>query len=175
MDVSPDAARAAAWGACVKGLEIVPCELDEANAFVDRLHRHADPVPGHRFSIAVAADFYRVACCTVSAPARVVGVAIVGNPLARWLNDGFTLEVLRNCTDGTKNACSILYGAAWRSARGMGYRRLVTYTGKHESGASLRAAGFRVVAEVKPQSWHRKGRPRVDKRPKQAKLRWEAA
>lgn len=142
-------------------LEIVPCDLDEANAFVSAHHRTHKKVRGQKFSVAVAAT------------GAVVGVAISGKPRARNLNDGWTLEVYRNCTDGTKNACSALYMASWRTARNMGYRRMVTYIGVDEPGTSLKAAGWKLVAEVKGASWDRGARPRVDKHPTQDKLRWE--
>jgi len=96
-------------------LEIVPCELVEANDFVSQHHRHHRPVTGHKFSLAV------------SDGETVRGVAIVGRPSSRMLQDGETLEVTRVATDGAINACSALYAACWRAARAMGYRRLVTY------------------------------------------------
>lgn len=96
-------------------LELIPMTLREANAFVEQHHRHHKPVVGHKFSIGV------------SDGEKVVGVAIVGRPVGRFLDDGWTLEVTRLCTDGTHNACSMLYAAAWRAARAMGYRRVVTY------------------------------------------------
>lgn len=74
-----------------------------------------------------------------------MGVAIVGRPVSRHLDDGWTLEVNRLCTDGSRNACSALYAAAWRAARAMGYKRLVTYILESENGASLRAAGWKCV------------------------------
>ena len=146
-------------------LIIVPTSLAEANAFVAQHHRHHDPVPGCKFSIAVAAD------------GDVVGVAIVGRPVARHLNDGWTLEVNRCCTDGTRNACSMLYGAAWRATKSLGYRKLITYTLEEEGGASVRGAGWKLVgqATTKPgQGWNVKTRPRVDTHPLQQKLKWEA-
>lgn len=103
----------------------------------------------------------------------MVGVAIAGNPVARMLNDGLTIEITRCCTDGTRNACSMLYGAVWRAARAMGFRRGITYTLPEEGGASLRAAGWRLVGEAGGGSWDREGRPRTDKHPTQTKLRWE--
>lgn len=96
-------------------LEVCPVSLKEANAFVEQHHRHHKPVVGHKFSIA----------CTDGE--NIVGVAIVGRPVARYLDDGWTLEVNRLCTDGTKNACSFLYAAAWRAVRAMGYHKLITY------------------------------------------------
>jgi hypothetical protein len=105
----------------------------------------------------------------------VRAVAIVGRPVARHLADGFTAEVTRLASDGTRNACSMLYGAAWRAARALGYRRLVTYTLAEERGASLRGAGWRLVGEAGGGSWNRPkvGRARVDMHPTQRKLRWE--
>lgn len=111
-------------------LELQPVTLAEANAFVAKHHRHHKPVTGHKFSIGCIAD------------GRLVGVAIVGRPVSRYLDNGLTLEVNRLCTDGTKNACSMLYAAAWRAARAMGYHKIITYTLDTENGASLRAAGW---------------------------------
>jgi hypothetical protein len=105
---------------------------------------------------------------------ELVGVAIVGRPVARHLDDGWTLEVLRNCTTGQPNVCSFLYGAAWRATRTLGYRKLITYTLASEPGTSLRAAGWRVVGEVKPQGWDRPNRARDNGDP-QERLRWEVA
>lgn len=105
--------------------------------------------------------------------ADIVGVAIVGKPVARMPNDGYTAEVVRLCVVDAPNACSMLYGASWRAARAMGYRRLVTYTLPEEGGASLRASGWRLVGEAGGGTWSRKDRPRVDLHPTQRKLRWE--
>lgn len=106
-------------------LTIVPIEFAEANEFVLRHHRHHKPCVGHKFSLAVSTE----------KPMLIVGVAIIGRPVARMADNGWTLEVNRCCTDGTKNACSILYAAAWRVAKGMGYRKLITYTLPSEGGA----------------------------------------
>lgn len=143
-------------------LEVVPITLAEAQIFVERHHRHHGRVVGHICSLAVAKA------------GEVVGVAIVGRPVARGNQDGFSAEVTRCCSDGTRNVCSMLYGAAWRAARALSYRRLITYTLKSESGASLRASGWRVVGEVRGRSWNTPSRPRVDTNPAQDKLRWEA-
>lgn len=114
----------------------------------------------------------------------VVGVVILGRPVARLLQDGFTAEVTRLATvrepdedgreRGPRNACSMLYAAAWRVARALGYRRLVTYTLVEEGGASLTAAGWRRVGEAGGGSWSRGERPRIDSHPTQLKCRWEA-
>lgn len=146
-------------------LRIVPITLAEANAFVESHHRHHAPMPGAKFCIAAADEV-------------VHGVTIVGRPVARLLDTGWTLEVNRCCTDGTRNACSMLYGAAWRATRALGYLKLITYTLEEEGGASLRGAGWRCLghATTKPgQGWNVASRPRVDTHPLQQKLKWEAA
>jgi hypothetical protein len=143
-------------------LTVIPCDLSDANAFVKRWHRHHPPVVGHKFSIAVA-----------DSECNVVGVAIIGRPVARSLDNGWTLEVTRVATDGTHNACSALYGAARRAAFALGYRRLVTYTLATESGSSLVGSGWKTIGEAGGGSWNRRSRPRVDKHPTQVKIRWE--
>lgn len=145
-------------------LTVIPCDLADANAFVSQHHRHHKPVPGHKFSLAV---------CDETATIR--GVAIVGRPVARGLDNGWTLEVNRVATDGCPNACSALYGAARRATFALGYRKLVTYTLPSEGGASLRGAGWTLIGEAGGGSWSSKSRPRVDKHPTQTKLRWETA
>ena len=144
------------------GLTLMPLTLREARAFVDQRHRHHAAPVGGLFAVGAAMG------------GRVCGVAIVGRPVARALDaDDYTAEVTRLCTDGTKNACSLLYGAAWRAARALGYRRLVTYTLPEEGGTSLRAAGWRCIGEAGGGSWSCPSRPRVDTHPTQTKLRWE--
>jgi hypothetical protein len=149
----------------LKELMLVPITLEGANEFVVRHHRHHAPVVGHKFSLGVARRF------------SVVGVAIVGRPVSRVLDNGWTLEVTRCCSDGTDNVCSMLYGAAWRAAKALGYKKLVTYTLQSEIGASLRAAGWQIVAEVQGRNWNQECRPRVDtpEQLRQNKFRWEAA
>ena len=142
-------------------LEIVPMTLREANAYVEQNHRHHGPVAGHKYSIGL------------SDGEKIVGVAIVGRPVSRHLDDGWTLEVNRLCTDGTKNACSMLYAAAWRAARAMGYKRLVTYILESENGASLRAAGWKCVGQAGGLRWTGERRPEVDLYPAQMKIRFE--
>jgi hypothetical protein len=144
-------------------LTIVPCDLSEAIAFVKQHHRHHRPPQGGKFAIAVADE------------AEVIrGVAIVGRPVARMSDDGWTLEVTRVATDGCPNACSALYGASWRAVKALGYRKLITYTLDTEPGDSLKGAGWKIVSEVKGRSWSCKSRPRIDKHPTQGKFRWEA-
>jgi hypothetical protein len=148
-------------------LAIIPIDFDEACAFVAQHHRHHKPPQGHKFSLAVATR-RQIGSSTPGGAGYgmhvdvIVGVAIVGRPVARSLDDRWTLEVTRCATDGTKNACSALYAAAWRAARAIGYRRLVTYTLPAEGGASLRAAGWRTVHKTKGGNWNTPARPRVD-------------
>lgn len=182
-------------------LELVPCSVQDAKAFIDEHHSKLDAPVSAYFALGVA---WR---------GRVVAVATVGRPVAKGLQDGFTAEVTRNCVDRTwldpheegtiagawvrarelgltglahaeyalralwragTTAASMLYGAAWRAARALGWRKLVTYTHQTEPGTSLVAAGWHVVAEVKARSWSCPSRPRVDRSPLQAKFRWEA-
>jgi len=120
-------------------------------------------VGGHKYSIAVKDG------------TKVVGVAIVGRPISRHLDNGWTLELNRCCTDGTKNACSMLYGAAWRAAKALGYKKLITYTLLHEGGVSLIASGWTLIGETGGGNWNVKSRPRIDTKHQQRKLKWEAA
>lgn len=143
-------------------LEAVPLTLAEANAFVEQLHRHHKPTVGHKFSIGAAVN------------EKIVGVCIVGRPVSRHRDDGGTLEVTRLCTDGTRNACSFLYGRAAKAAFALGYRRIGTYTMPEEGGASLRASGWKMIAETPGRSWSAKSRPRVDTHPLGQKLLWES-
>lgn len=143
-------------------LTLVPISLAEANEFVRTHHRHNAPVPGAKF------------CVACSEGETIVGVAIVGRPVARMANDGWTLEVNRVCTDGTRNANSFLYGAVRRAAWALGYKKLITYTLPEESGASLRAAGYQAMGEAGGGRWSRENRPRVDTHKLQAKIKWAA-
>lgn len=134
-------------------LRLVPVDLPTAKGFIADHHRHHRPPVGHKFSIGVVND-----------NDVLVGVICVGRPVARAFDDGLTLEVNRSATDGTSNANSMLYAAAWRAAKALGYRRLITYTQHGESGASLRAAGWRIVAELPARrGWHTPSRPRDDR------------
>lgn len=149
-------------------VEIVPCTLREACEFVANFHRHNKPPQGGLFAVGA------------SDGRSLVGVAVVGRPVARHLQDGGTVEVTRCCVvDGApKGTPSALYGAAWRAAKALGWRRLITYTLQAESGASLRGAGWKVVAELPPTragtGWV--NRPGREWQPVtgQAKLRWQA-
>lgn len=144
-------------------MQLIPITLAEANAFVKRHHRHHKPVQGAIVSVAVSIDD------------KVVGVATIGRPVSRMLQDGWTAEVTRLCTDGTRNAASFLLSRAKRVAQALGYKRVITYTLPEEGGASLRAAGWKVTNErAGGGPWSREARPRVDLHPQQMKIRWEA-
>jgi hypothetical protein len=147
--------------AAMSGLHLAPCFITEANEFVKQHHRHHKPVVSGLFAVAVAEG------------ETVVGVAIVGRPVARNADNGWTAEVTRVCTTGTKNAGSMLYGACWRAARALGYRKLITYTLPSEGGISLSGAGWKCLGEAGGGSWSRKERPRVDMHPTQIKWKWE--
>lgn len=134
-------------------LALAPITKDSARRFVGQVHRHN--LPPSRQCIGY------VAC--VDDTGAVRGVALWGIPSARKLNDGYTAEVLRVATDGAYNACSLLYGACKRGAAAAGYRRLYTYTLQSESGASLKASGWTLDADLPPsRGWNRPSRPRVE-------------
>lgn len=144
-------------------LRACPVDLATANAFVASLHRHHPPVVGHKFSIgAMRGD-------------ELVGVVIVGRPVARLRDDGVTLEVTRLCTDGSANVCSFLYGRAARAAFALGFSRIGTYTLPDEGGASLRASGWKLLGERGGGEWSVPSRPRQPmKSPTGQKWLWEA-
>lgn len=143
-------------------LHLQPVDFDEACLFIARHHRHHLPPVGWKFGIAV------------NDGTQIVGVITVGRPVARGYDNGLTLEVTRCCTDGTKNAASMLYGAAWRACKALGYQRLITYTLTTEPGTSLRAAGWKALRKTKGGSWDTPTRRRVDKAPTTQKTLWEA-
>lgn len=143
-------------------LEIRPIAFRDAQEYVRKYHRHNDAPRGGKYSVACYDD------------GRLCGVAICGRPVSRMLDDGITLEIYRVCTDGTHNACSCLYGAARRTAKAMGYKRIITYTLLTEPGTSLLASGFHSTGVTSGGEWTRENR----KRRSQAvyalrKVRWE--
>lgn len=121
-------------------LTIIPLTFRAGSAFVAQHHRHHKPPRGCKFVLGV---------CDGEGVLR--GVAMVGRPVARAYDDGLTAEVNRTATDGYPNANSALYGAAWRVAGAMGYRRLITYTQGDEPGVSLIAANLRRVRDIPPR------------------------
>lgn len=143
-------------------MELQPITLKEARRFVDLYHRHHKAPQGGLFAIGL------------SERNIVIGVAIVGHPVARMLQDGYTAEITRLCVnDGYYNACSMLYSACWRAAKAMGYKRLITYILSSENGTSLYASGFKLIGEAGGGNWNRKGRPRVDTHPLEQKKLFE--
>jgi hypothetical protein len=130
-------------------LVIVPAVWEDVQTFIAAHHRHHSSPVGMKF------------CLGLAQGDEIAGVASVGRPVARHFDDGWTLEVTRTCVVDAPNGNSMLYGACWRAAKALGYRRLVTYTQEGESGASLRAAGWRVVAERSARpGWDTPSRPR---------------
>lgn len=148
------------------GLTLVPVTLKQANEFVAEHHRHNKPVPGWKFGVGAADD---------EGVLRAVGIG--GRPVARAYDDGQTIEVVRVASDGTRNANSMIYGALQRAAFALGYRRVITYTMAEESGASLRAAGWKVIAQRPPRKgWSVPSRPRDNsKYVSSARTLWEVA
>ncbi len=142
-------------------LELRTISFKAACEYIDTYHRHHKKPCGWKFGLAAYQDNV------------LVGIAVVGRPVARKLDDGETIEVTRLCTNGAKNACSFLYGACARAAKALGYRRLVTYILDSEHGKSLKAAGWVATAVTQGGSWNRPSRGRVDKAPTCPKQRWE--
>ena len=145
-------------------IELTPITIRDAKAFVLQHHRHNKPPAGCKFSIGVTDG------------EQIVGVAMVGRPVSRNLDDGRTAEVLRVCVldDAPKNTCSMLYGASWRAWKAMGGNKILTYTLTKELGASVRGAGWTIVHETRPQGWDRPNRPRKDQLIySERKYRWE--
>lgn len=142
-------------------LRLSPISFKEACIFISKYHRHHLPPQGHKFSISV-----------IDETGEIHGVVCVGRPISRHQDNGTTLEVTRSCTDGTPNVNSMLYGAAWRVTRNLGYTKLITYTLVSEPGTSLKAAGFKCVGECQGGSWSRVERKRIDKHPLGQKNLW---
>lgn len=137
-----------------------PITFREASEYINTYHRHHGSTVGCKFCISVVDD-----------DGNVHGVAVAGRPVSRYLDDGVTLEINRVCSDGTRNVCSMLYGACCRVAKEMGYRRVITYTLISEDGASLKASNF--VCEGKAGGTHWTGsRNRGQEIPSEMKCRW---
>ena len=145
-------------------LKIAPISIRQANEMVKQHHRHSKPTTGAKFAISVTCD------------GVVVGVAIIGRPVARQLDDGQTVEVARVCTthESPKNVCSMLYSAAWRAWKAQGGTRIITYTLQDETGTSLKASNWRITKEVPAKSWNTPKRNRSEQAVyKKSKFRWE--
>lgn len=146
-------------------LHLVPVRSRQAKDFVRAWHRHHPPPAGQIFAVGAADE-----------TGTLHAVAIVGRPVARHLDDGVTLEVTRTASDGARNTNSLLYGASWRATKALGYRRLITFTQEGESGASLRGAGWHMIASRPPRpGWHTPSRPRASHgNDHVARFLWEA-
>lgn len=141
-------------------LQAVPLKQKQANAYIQAFHRHHGAVRGDIFRIGAELD------------GRLVGVVMVGRPVARALDNGKTCEVLRLCTDGTPNACSFLYAKAARIAKEMGFCKIITYILDSEPGASLKASGWKKETDTRGHSWSCPSRPRDNTAPTCDKQRW---
>lgn len=130
-------------------MKAIPLELKEANAFVEKLHRHHAPVYRDKFRFGAVDD-----------NGNLIGVIQLARPVARGLDNGKVIEVVRLCTDGTQNACSFLYSKAARIAKEMGYEKIITYILESECGASLKASGWHKEADTNGGSWNCPSRPR---------------
>ena len=142
-------------------IDLRPVTQKEAFAFIRDYHRH--------HGVPVGALWWHGVADNVG---RLVGVAVVGRPVARRLDDGLTCEVTRLCTVGTPNACSMLYAASWRVAQAKGYRRILTYILSSEDGGSLRAAGWKLLGDTPGRSWSVPSRPREDRHPTVPKFKY---
>jgi hypothetical protein len=143
-------------------LKAKPISQRDAFAYIEKNHRHHKPPQGAKI------------CIAVERAGEIVGVVVIGRPVSRMLDTGDVAEVTRLCTDGSRNACSFLYSAARRVALGMGYTKVITYILASESGASLRASGWKYVRMAGGGSWSRPSRSRKDKAPLEEKQLWEA-
>ena len=143
-------------------IELQPIIYKDACKFIDANHRHHLHPQGWKFGIAA------------NNGEKIVGVVTVGRPVSRHLDDGWTLEITRCCTDGTINCASFLYGAACRAGIAMGYKRIITYTLQSENGASLKASNMRLVGSAGGGAWRRTDRPiKEPNYPTEQKLLWE--
>lgn len=123
-------------------MKIAPITFKEASSYINQYHRHHKATIGCKFCISVVDD-----------NGQLRGVAVCGRPVSRHLDDGETLEINRVCTDGARNACSMLYGACCRIAKEMGYRKVITYILESESGTSLKASNFVCEGEAGGKHW----------------------
>lgn len=151
-------------------MRLIPTTITAAKAFVARHHRHNEAPVSALWAVG----------CGDGAAGLLCGVAIVGRPNGRGLDDGWTCEAVRVATDGHDNACSMLYSAAARAAKALGYQSIITYTLASEPGTSLLAAGWEREEDLPPrETWDTPARRRTqrdmfgeDRRPAEAKVRW---
>lgn len=141
-------------------MKVAPITFKGASLYINQYHRHHRATVGCKFCISVVDD-----------DGQLHGVAVCGRPVSRHLDDGETLEINRVCTDGTRNACSMLYGACCRIAKEMGYRKVITYILESESGASLKASNFTCEGQAGGTHWTG-CRDRGQNIPAEMKTRW---
>jgi len=132
----------------------------KAKDYISKNHRHHKPPQGDIFRVAAYEDDW------------LVGIVMVGRPVSRMLQDGDTCEVIRLCTDGSKNVCSFLYAKAARIAKEMGFKKIITYILESEAGGSLKASGWTCEGYAGGGSWNRHNRKRGEKAPICKKIRW---
>lgn len=140
-------------------MNIRPITFKQACEFINQNHRHHRATVGCKF------------CIGLFCGKKLVGVSVCGRPVSRYLDDGLTCEINRLCTDGTKNACSMLYGASCRVAKAMGYAKVITYILESENGASLKASNFVCEGVAGGTHWTGK-RNRGQNIPQEMKTRW---
>lgn len=143
-------------------MKIVPIFQRQAFDFITKVHRHHKKPVGSIFQIGLVVTSQND---TFETKSKLIGVAVVGRPVARRSQNGFTCEVTRMCTDGSKNACSKLYSTSARIAKEMGYTKIITYILESETGVSLRASGWKFVRPTPGKSWSVPSRERTDKHP----------
>lgn len=144
-------------------MNLKPVSISQAKEFVSLHHRHHKAPLGGLFAVGIEDEN------------TLIGVAIIGRPVARMLQDGYTAEVTRLCVlEGHHNGCSMLYSAAWRAAKSLGYKRMISYILESETGTSLKASGWK-LSDIKSNggSWSRPSRERTDDHPTEPKKRWE--
>lgn len=137
-----------------------PLSRNEVNDYINKYHRHHKAPVGYKFAIGAERD------------KTLVGIVVVGRPVARNINASEVVEVTRLCTIGERNACSFLYAKAARIAREMGYKKIISYILETEEGTSLKAAGWKYEGLTNGGSWNTKTRPREDKAPICKKQKW---
>lgn len=140
-------------------MEIRPITFRDACDFIRQNHRHHRPTVGCKF------------CAGLYEENKLIGCAVCGRPVSRILDDGLTVEINRLCTNGTKNACSMLYGACCRIAKEMGYKLIITYILESENGASLKASNFHCDGVAGGTHWTGI-RNKNQQIPHEMKIRW---
>lgn len=146
-------------------LTVAPITVKAAKVAVRLWHRHLKNVAGGLWAVAV-----------VDQSDTLRGVAIAGRP-ARMAQTGWTCEVIRCATDGTRdehfNACSLLYSTCRRVAQTLGYRRCLTKSLPEEGGGSFRAMGLKSIGLTRGGEWSRPSRKRRPAVRPEKKTQWD--